>query len=224
MVSFILSIAIITGLFFTIFFIYDKPLWSYWSKGLASFCFLVLGISAYIYNTNAPRLVLLMVIGSILGLMGDLFLHLKQFKFKQRNLVILFGIIAFSVAQIFYYTYMVIAAGFSIYPLIFGLAFTLLIFVAGKITKMEFGKLIVPAHLYGFLLSTVVGQALVFMLKSGISTLGILWFVGFLAFLISDLFLSFIYFGKKDTKTFQILNHAFYYSAQILIMFGIFFF
>lgn len=87
--------------------------------------------------------------------------------------------------------------------------------IIGKKKNYEFGKFELQANLYLLVLSFVASIS-IFLFISGSKTL--LFMLGMISFIISDVFLIAVYFGgRKDNKIFVILNNLFYYSAQALL-------
>lgn len=216
------SITIACATAFAITFFLNKPLISFVLKALAGVAFLAVGLTAIALNKTLTPAALLMIGGGVFGLCGDLILHLREIMPDKETSVTLWGIIAFSLGHITYYIGLVLMAGFNFYPILFGIGATILITAASFLLKLNFGKLLPATISYTFLLTTMVGQSFFILISRGGDIFGWLCFIGFLAFLISDIILSTIYFRFKGNKTLSLPNHAFYYMAQILIMTALF--
>lgn len=219
-VYFALGFAVLLAVAFIIFQTLNKAHLSLILKTVASFGFITLGVLAV--NTSTEfTMGLLMLLGGVCGLIGDVFLAIREWKNENESKVILSGICAFSVGQALYYAVMVVLYGFSIWPLVAGVVITGLVFLSGHFMKMNYKGLVVPAYIYAFILATTMSQGFYAMLTTNFSIAGILLFAGFVMFLLSDLVLSFIYFLPQKNNKLYIPNYAAYYAAQILIMFAI---
>ena len=94
-----------------------------------------------------------------------------------------------------------------------------------KSDTLDFKDLKWVVSVYAFILALNPMTALMLNIMNGwSSTTLILLFVGGISFAISDLVLSNTYFGEGHEKPIDfILNYIFYYGAQFLIAFSIFF-
>jgi len=208
------------------------------TKIIASVCFIMLGMFLSFgknqigYYSSLP--ICLIIIGLVLGLVGDIVLDLKvMYEFHDKQYLNC-GMTAFSVAHIFniaailtfvntqisvqnYLIPIAIIAGSCV-------VLTLVIsLISTKILKLNYGKHAVLTNIYCFILLLTTALSIYFtvVLKNYYM---IILSVGFVFFLLSDLILSTQYFGgKQDNKKLIILNHATYYLAQILIATFIYF-
>ncbi len=228
LVYFALSLAIIMAVNFILFHTLQDGILSLILKLFASISFIVLGIAGYATATSmdygASAVGLLMLAGAGFGLVGDGVLALKDIDKTRNFLVILSGIIAFSIGHIFYYTALITYAGFSFLPIVIGAVLDMIMLVVSMLgLKLNFGKLLIPTIMYAFMLCTTMVQSIYGAIVMGGSAASIILAVGFTLFLISDLVLSLIYFAGKETKALYITNYSTYYAAQILIMLALFF-
>lgn len=222
-------------------------------KTLTSIFFIITALIAVGENPNQDgplfsTISILMLSGLLFGLFGDYALDLKIYfnslrdsykdAKKDSDIMTYFGIGAFGVGHALY-----IAATALHYPdkLIYllysalvavGLA-VIIVIVGGKLTKLHYGKLLVPCLIYCYLLTWFWAMTL-WMTIYDPKLPNILRFVGSTAFLISDLFLSIIYFStpeqrkKKgplnpDSRLIIVLNHGIYYFAQFIIAISLFY-
>ena len=142
--------------------------------------------------------------------------------------------VAFGVGHVFYIVSMLVLAGgeiqvFSkILPLgliVLGaiVACLLVWFVSKRFLKLNFGKNTLITNCYSFILILTTALS-VYLCFAGLSFKMYILAIGFVLFLISDLILSTQYFGgKQNNKTLIVLNHLFYYLAQIIIASFVFF-
>lgn len=110
---------------------------------------------------------------------------------------------------------------FSVYPLIIGIAGAVIIYFGAKFLDIKLDKLKVPSLIYSFIIFVVFGQALFNAIHLGFTLTSLLFFVGTILFIVSDLILSQIYFREGTKRVMVIYNLATYYAAQILIGFSI---
>lgn len=196
-------------------------------KALSSVCFIVLGFVAFYGSKNATSIAVLA--GLCMGLVGDIFLDLKMMYYKGRETVIytFTGFFAFILGHICYLMFMFhqygpYGKGLWI-SLIVGIMAGVAIYMTPNLMRLNYGQYHVISSAYAALLVFVTVYS-AFLCFHAFSAAKLLFFIGLLFFLISDLILSQIYFGKnKMIPENFILNHGTYYLAQILIAASIMF-
>ena len=174
------------------------------------------------------------LLGLICGLIGDVLLDLKVIYPFHDDKYLKAGMVAFGVGHIFYISALLVLAvaesNFFDYWIeilfIVGGAVVLCFLtwlISTKILKLNFGNNMLITNCYSFILILTTAIS-IYMCFLGMGNKMIIIAVGFCLFLISDLILSTQYFGgKQENKTLIILNHTFYYLAQILIASFIYF-
>lgn len=197
------------------------------AKTLASFGFVTSGVIGIIengYGSDLRWVLGLLVIGLVLGMLGDIILDLKVI-YKDDVHYLNSGMLCFGLGHIAYFSaFTLYAVGMSVelmLPLLIagGSALILTIFITLSSKKMglQFGKFMWQTVAYTFILSFMSIYTLVLAILSG----GTMWlaFVGLLLFFASDIVLSFQYFGGKiDSKLLIVVNHTLYYAAQIVLV------
>ena len=196
-------------------------------KAVASLCFILLGIFGILAGSS-HAFALLVVAGLVCGLIGDIFLDLKYVYPQDEILHTFSGFGAFMLGHLFYILFLFLSFDVQVLPLIIGLIAGILIgiaiYVTPKLMKLDYGRFRVISSVYAGLLVFVTVYSLVLEIATGHTTTKLLFFIGLVLFLISDLILSQIYFGQdKNTTMNKILNHATYYAGQILIASSIWF-
>ena len=202
-------------------------------KTVASIFFVALGILCFCLNSQGHfYFKLFIVIGLFLGMLGDLLLGFKYITTKTQKIWILAGMFAFAFGHIAYIVGLLIDFYISGYPLFMVLPFTLPIiliaiymFVAKKV-GINFGKgMLVFGLFYLYCLTTMFSSALsmVILYQFQVPTL-VMFFVGSICFATSDFMLTGSYFipGKRP-KAYNAIYSVFYYLAQFIIAFSIFF-
>lgn len=201
------------------------------AKTFASFCFVTFALflfnSKNIANANINLASTLLICGLVCGLIGDILLDLKVVYPFHENKYLPAGMTAFGIGHLFYIPAIILFVSnevnvFTSYllPLILlvvgSVVATLLIWLLStKVLKLNYGKFTWIVNIYSFLLISVTALA-VFLAIINTSLVTILLAVFFGCFLLSDLILSTQYFGRKQSnKLLIVLNHLFYYVAQI---------
>lgn len=192
-------------------------------KTIASLGFVVSGIIELgLHSTNNWGCVCI-VIGLLMGLIGDMVLDLKVI-YPDRDVVFLnMGMGAFFLGHTSYIiAFSILSNGNNLLlPALIstggGIIVTLVTILSGKkMMGLNFGNYIIQSSAYSFLLSFT----LIYTLVLAIMGAG-LWLtvIGFGLFLLSDIVLSFQYFGGKIlNKPLIAINHILYYGAQIILL------
>lgn len=203
-------------------------------KTIASLFFLALAIVDFCLNPNGFFLFkLFTVLGLFFGLLGDVFLGFKYItKKKVKTMFILLGMFAFAFGHIFYIV--ALLTGFYVpgNPLFIVLSFTLPILIisiymiVAKKVEIHFGKGMLPFGLfYLYCLTTMISSAISMACLHSFTNPGlVLFFSGALCFGASDFMLTGAYFKDGErSRAYRAIYSVFYYSAQFLIAFSIFF-
>lgn len=198
----------------------------FWGKLISSILFVLGGMVAIMLKKEPADFMYFILFGLFLGMVGDVLLELKIIYRPHEYQYTNGGILAFALSHVCYIIGLSIFADASkdilvpvFVSLAIGAVLATIILVNSRAMHVDFGEHKLAASAYSFILciSFVYAVALAFLLP-------ILWVVagGLLLFLVSDLFLSFIYWGNKNTSVMNILNLSFYYAAQIIIMIFLF--
>lgn len=198
------------------------------TKALASLGFILVGILGLTQDVDNVLAASFVVLGLIMGLIGDIVLDLKVVYdgSKEEGIYLTGGMVSFGIGHIFYF--LAILAFLSTSAFLTGALFgiciaiavvlTAAIMLAGKfVFKFDFGKFMVHSIVYAFMLTfmSVFTIALCIVMKN---TVMLQFAIGMVLFLLSDIVLTQMYFGgQKKNKLLCIINHVFYYAAQICI-------
>lgn len=220
------ALSLVFCIFFCCFRIKGASVMTLALKTISSLFFILCGIFAI--NTVGSSLDnLLIIVGLVLGLIGDIILDLKVMYKEQSDQFFVFGTCSFMLGHFFYF------ASVLIYNLNFlashtlvnilasigvGVLVTIVILLSAKKLKMDFGKMKLLVALYSFVLTFMVA----FSVSIAIF-IPIFWIFasGMIVFLLSDLVLSMQYFGGRTQKVWIYINHILYYLAQILLAISI---
>ncbi|HOP56846.1 MAG TPA: lysoplasmalogenase family protein [Bacillota bacterium] len=233
MIWFLLGVAVVVAGLYIYSEYHNNPLIALFSKTLASFCFIFL-FAVVIYEkmvwVESPHYLgadfivfqpaaILFTLALIAGLIGDILLALRPLRPREENeSIILSGTIAFASGHVFYYFALLHLSDWSVYPFVFtAIMTTAIFFVAIKVLKFNFGKVLFPTIAYSFMIFLMIGQSFANAVQNNFNTFSVIIMIGAILFGISDLILSEIYFKKDHPKSFVALNLMTYYSAQILL-------
>ena len=182
-------------------------------KGLASLCFVLIGV----LNNPGGNIARLLICGLILGFIADILLNLRFiFKDKMGQLAFLVGILVFLAGHIVYLVAILEMSTNWKLCLVIGaiLAALLLIWlfknIKAKLPFMIFGVFYIGAIM--LMNAVAVGN-----LIASPSAFTALFAIGAILFLASDIVLIINTFGKTFRESFRITNIVLYYAGQILI-------
>lgn len=196
-------------------------------KAFASTLFIATGVAAAASVIGADKFsfALFVVMGLVMGLMGDIWLDLKWVYPETNDTYTFAGFGSFMIGHFFYLAGLFIHyADFSkplyiVIPAVIALLLGGGVVILEKPMKMVYGKFKAITGVYGFVLGfmTLLSGSLALMHNFKEMTLNFM-FVGGVLFLLSDLILSGTYFGEGKRRPVDIVtNHVAYYAAQFVI-------
>ncbi|MGN0447232.1 MAG: lysoplasmalogenase [Acutalibacteraceae bacterium] len=196
-------------------------------KNTVSMFFIITAVLGTYLNGEHWQYALTVITGLAFGMLGDIYLDQKWVYPPDDNKYLAAGFTCFGIGHIVYVAGMYIKAEFSpkdmIIPLITGLVVAVANLILEKPMKQDFGKFRPVLAIYGFVLALTLGTAVMAAVKTG-QTAFIIYAVGAVFFLLSDLILSPMYFGVgKNTPFNFVINHLTYYIGQYMIALTIFF-
>jgi uncharacterized membrane protein YhhN len=236
-------IFVLVGLFIVSWFIFiyhvvtNKRLEGFFYKGFTSFLFIAIaiygafhfmttppsGISMALFEFKYARLILLIILGLVSGLIGDLFLEVQYFFNEKRIFTINKGMIIFLIGHLLYIVGIINYTKFNYIALIIGLMMTVVVYIGGKLMDLKMGKLEVMTYIYTFVIFTMVGFSVLQAIDLSFNLYSLSFMIGAILFGISDLLLAPIYFKDEKSNVFVVSNLATYYLGQLLIALSIFF-
>lgn len=199
-------------------------------KTLASFALVAsafVGIALLDLNSDQILIASLIGIGLLLGMIGDILLDLKVI-YDNDKIYLNSGMLSFGLGHLCYFSAFSLLANANntdlMMPILVSIGsamiLTVVIMVASKGMKLDFGKYLIQTISYSFILSFMMIYTLILAIIGGASWIV---FIGMLLFFLSDVVLSQQYFGGKlQNKLLIVVNHVLYYSAQILILASLF--
>ena len=198
------------------FFLYKELRESYVAaavlKGLASLCFVLLGL---LLSPGTP-LARLAVCGLVLGCVADVLLNLRLvFKAKGQP-IFLVGILVFLSGHILYLAAVLPLCQSKLLCLLAAAVLTalLMVWIFKRITAKKVFKIFGVVYIGAIVLLNCVAFA---NLLSAPSAFTGLFASGALFFLVSDVVLIFNTFGPQAKKSLRITNISLYYIGQLLI-------
>ncbi len=195
-------------------------------KNITSLFFLFTTATAIYYNQDFWKYGILILIGGVFGMLGDIYLDQKWVYPEHNDNYLNAGFVSFGIGHFFYIGAIFLHLGFGLkdflVPVIVGVVVAAFTLITEKPTKCHFGKFKAIVTVYCLVIGTMAGTALWGMIQTGFSVQYIVFVVAAVLFLISDIILSSMYFGTKNTPVNFVLNHTSYYFAQFLIAFTVF--
>ena len=196
-------------------------------KTASSLCYLLTAVFAFNANPNHPFFGTFIIMGGVLGLAGDIALDLKCIYTKDANEYLRAGFIFFLIGHIFYSSAIIWHNQFKWWWILLCAAISVVIGTAtvfsANMMKVHYGKYrkIVLCYSVFLTLTTVTSIFAAFITHSPAM---IIFAVGAVLFLLSDVVLNFTYFGRGWNKPIHIfVNHFLYYAGQYLIAASIIF-
>ncbi|MGP1544322.1 MAG: lysoplasmalogenase family protein [Candidatus Fimenecus sp.] len=194
------------------------------SKAVASFFFVLTCVSASIVSPKYLGIKAMILLGLVLGMLGDIWLDLKWTYPKDIKPWLYSGFISFMLGHLFFIPAIMFQSKMK--PLFIMLSILIAIIIGGiataleKVMKLNYGSYKLIVFLYASVLMCTAVTALFACIQTGFKvSVFIVILIGSVFFAISDLILSGTYFGdkSKNTPTSVILNHVTYYIAQYAI-------
>lgn len=196
-------------------------------KMSSSLCYLLTSVFAVISNPGVADYGTLIIMGGALGLAGDAALDLKFIYPKDANEYLKAGFLFFLVGHVFYVGAIILYNPLEWWHILICLAISVVLGVGTIMTanmmKLHYGKYRRIVMIYVIFLSMTATTSVLSAFLSHSKSMIILA-VGAVSFLLSDLVLSKIYFGRDWEKPVPIFaNHFLYYAGQYLIAASIIF-
>lgn len=198
-------------------------------KALASLGFVAMGVIGLAVSELENKIPLgLIVLGLVLGMIGDILLDLKVI-YDNDKIYLNAGMLSFGLGHLAYFSALTLLAYETektlwlpvLVSIGVALAVTAVILIGGKkLMKLDFGAYLTQTITYTILLSFMVEYSLILAILEACPWIV---FIAMALFFLSDVVLSTQYFGGKlHDKLYIVINHVLYYSAQILIALFIF--
>ena len=181
-------------------------------KGLASLCFVVLGL----LSSPGTHMAKLIVTGLILGCVADVMLNLRWVFQKKGQMIFLVGILVFLSGHIFYLAAILPMCRSKLLCVLIGAALTalLMMWIFKRITAKKAFKIFGVFYIGAIVILNCVAIG---NLLSAPSAFTGVFAAGAVLFLISDIVLILNTFGSETKLSLRITNIGLYYVGQLLI-------
>ena len=187
-------------------------------KGLASLCFVLVGVMA----GNGGQLAKLIVTGLLLGCIADVLLNLRWVFPKKGQIIFLVGILVFLGGHVVYLAAVLPMADNWAVCVVVGVVLTALLmrWIFSIITAKKAFKIFGVFYLGAIMLLNCVAVSNLMTAPSAFTGL---FAAGALLFLISDIVLILNTFGPKSKFSLRVTNLSLYYIGQLLIAWSMLF-
>lgn len=171
---------------------------------------------------------LLILVGLVFGMLGDIYLDQKWVYPDDNKKYLYAGFITFGIGHLFYMTAIAVRAQLKLTQVLLGCCVGLVVVIVNvfieKFTPQDFGEYRPIVMLYTLLVGSTPGVALMAAIATHGDPAFIVFTVGAVFFLISDIILSPMYFSEgKNTPINFVLNHVTYYIGQYMFALSILF-
>ena len=195
-------------------------------KTILSVLFVVLAVVATFESDKITIFNVFVIIGLVLGLIGDILLDLKYIDIDRTKSYTYGGFAFFGVGHICYMSALIseFYNGKIIYiivAIILDIILSSLIIVLEKPLKLNYGKFKMICIIYALCLFGTLSLSLLLSIENNFQIVALnMFLLASSLFTISDLVLSGTYFGEgKERPIDFVLNYVTYYGAQYLIAF-----
>ena len=190
-------------------------------KGLASLCFVIFGVLCSIQAIDMT-FTKMVKFGLLFGLVADVLLNLR-FVFKAKGkLVFLVGILVFLLGHVMYLCALIPGYDYALVTILLGVVASALI-LKWIFTQIEAEK---AFKIFGVFYIGVIVIMNAFAIRNYIlisSTANLLYLIGAISFLFSDIVLILNTFGKESKFSLRITNLSLYYIGQLLIALSLYY-
>lgn len=184
-------------------------------KGLASLMFVLLGMVCSI-QVFEYQFINRVQAGLVLGLIADVLLNLRFVFKKFGKIVFLIGILVFLSGHILYLSALIPMCNNIVLPIVVGVILTAIIlkWIFSRIEAQKAFKIFGVFYIGAIVIMNAMAIS---NILANPSISNIIFMIGAISFLISDIVLILNTFGKESKFSLRITNLSLYYIGQILI-------
>lgn len=225
----VLAIGIIVTGVFLYFRVKEDRIKAVFTKAAASLCFIATALVAFSLNRDNFEYAILIIFGLVFSMLGDIWLDMKYIYKDQSDMYTFAGFGSFMVAHTLFVPAVLMGYDEYVWWHFIVDALTCSIFVLNTIHmekqgKVNYGKFRTITIIYTvFVMATALLSINGFVASGFTSVKYIVMILGSVLFALSDIVLSYIYFGGRNNNTYVIINHVLYYAGQFLIASSILF-
>lgn len=224
---------LIIGIAVTAVFLYlrvkEGGMKAMFTKAAASLCFIATALVAFSLNRDNFEYAILVIFGLVFSMLGDIWLDMKYIYKEQSDMYTFAGFGSFMVAHTMFVPAVLMGYAEYLWWHFLVDAITCSVFVLNTIHmeksgKVNYGKFRTITIIYtAFVMATTLLSINGFVASGFKSVKYIVLIIGSVLFALSDIVLSYIYFGGKNNKIYVLINHALYYAGQFCIASSILF-
>ena len=198
-----------------------KGLLGLYFKVVVSACFILTAAALILKGEAHSRLQMGVLLGLFFGVLGDIFLDIKDMYPEHKDAHVFAGFLSFMTGHFCFLAGMEAAYGFELRGVLVaalaGLTLAAGVLLTEKPMQLRYGKFKAISLVYGFVLAFMTATAWVAYAVRGAGQ-AMLMGIGGALFLASDLVLSATFFGEgHDRPINYALNYTLYYGAQFVI-------
>lgn len=193
-------------------------------KGLASLCFVMIGVFAYLPHAGQYPMGLKILWGLVFGLIGDVVMNLRFIlKGDAGQKAFLGGILAFLIGHVLYLMALIPCTTHLVWCIVIGglLSAGLLAYIFKTMEVKIAFKIFGIFYLSAVIIMTVIG---IDIAAVTMKARDVVYAIGAVLFTASDIILIFNTFGGESKFSRRITNLSLYYVGQLLIAGSMFFF
>lgn len=185
-------------------------------KGLASLCFVVIGLVC----SPGTHVAAMIAAGLIIGSIADVLLNLRMVFEEKGQLIFLVGIVVFLTGHIMYLAAVLPLCPYKLACIIIGIVLTalLMVWIFSRVTAKPAFKIFGVVYIGAIMLLNCVAVGNVIAEQSAFNTV---FAIGAVLFLVSDIVLILNTFGNEFRQSLRNTNISLYYAGQLLIAFSL---
>jgi uncharacterized membrane protein YhhN len=185
-------------------------------KGLASLCFVAIGLVC----SPGTHVASMIAAGLIIGSIADVLLNLRMVFEEKGQLIFLVGIVVFLTGHIMYLAAVLPLCPYKLACIIIGIVLTalLMVWIFSRVTAKPAFKIFGVVYIGAIMLLNCVAVGNVIAEQSAFNTV---FAIGAVLFLVSDIVLILNTFGSEFRQSLRNTNISLYYAGQLLIAFSL---
>ena len=185
-------------------------------KGLASLCFVIIGLVC----SPGTHVAAMIVAGRVIGSIADVLLNLRMVFEEKGQLIFLVGIVVFLTGHIMYLAAVLPLCPYKLACIIIGIVLTalLMVWIFSRVTAKPAFKIFGVVYIGAIMLLNCVAVGNVIAEQSAFNTV---FAIGAVLFLVSDIVLILNTFGNEFRQSLRNTNISLYYAGQLLIAFSL---